>query len=100
MTAAIGSRPRGRREVPPEDALGLVDNYAASDRGTSRWRRILLTIASPIVLAAAIVNLNHPATYVHWGFFQMSVSNLVVIVLMIVVFAAAIAVPFRRRRER
>jgi subtilase family serine protease len=52
------------------------------------------------VLAAAIVNLNHPATYVHWGFFQMSVSNLVVIVLMIVVFAAAIAVPFRRRRER
>jgi len=57
-------------------------------------------IASPIVLAAGIVNLNHPATYVHWGFFQMSVSNLVVIVLMIVVFAAAIALPFRRRGER
>jgi len=48
---------------------------------------------------AAIVNLNHPATYVHWHFFQMSVSNLVVIVLMIVVFAAAIAVPFRRHHE-
>ena len=48
---------------------------------------------------AAIVNLNHPATYVHWHFFLMSVPNLVVIGLMIVVFAAAIAVPFRRHRE-
>jgi hypothetical protein len=48
---------------------------------------------------AAIVNLNHPASYVHWHFFQMSVANLVVIVLMIVVFAAAIAVPFRRHHE-
>ena len=43
---------------------------------------------------AAIINLNHPASYVHWGFFQMSIPNLVVIGLMIVVFAAAIALPF------
>ena len=52
---------------------------------------------------AAIVNLNHAPSYVHWGFFQMSVSNIVVIGLMIVVFAAAIALPFpgsRRRRSR
>jgi hypothetical protein len=51
---------------------------------------------------AAIINLNHPASYVHWGFFQMSISNLIVIILMIVVFAAAIALPFpgsRRRRN-
>jgi hypothetical protein len=33
---------------------------------------------------------------VHWHFFQMSVSNLVVIVLMVIVFAAAILVPFPR----
>ncbi len=43
---------------------------------------------------AAIVNLNHPASYVHWHFFQMSVSNLLVIVAMIVVFALAILLPF------
>jgi hypothetical protein len=51
----------------------------------------------------AIVNLNRSASYVHWHFFQMSVSNLVVIGLMVVVFAAAIALPFpggRRRRSR
>jgi hypothetical protein len=51
---------------------------------------------------AAIINLNHPASYAHAGFFQMSVPNLIVIGLMIVVFAAAIALPFpgsRRRRS-
>jgi hypothetical protein len=42
----------------------------------------------------AILNLNHPAHVVHWHFFQMSVSNIVVIVLMLVVFALAIALPF------
>ena len=43
---------------------------------------------------AAVFNLNNPARYVHWHFFQMSVSNIVVIVLMIVVFVLAIALPF------
>lgn len=34
------------------------------------------------------------ATYVHWHFFQMSVSNVVVIVAMIAVFFIAILAPF------
>ncbi len=42
----------------------------------------------------AAVNLDHPAKYVHWGWFQMSVPNLIVIVLMLVVFVLAIVVPF------
>jgi membrane protein YqaA with SNARE-associated domain len=33
---------------------------------------------------------------VHWGFIQMSVANLVLIGLMVVVFVAAILIPFRR----
>lgn len=45
------------------------------------------------VLGAA-VNLNSPAHNVHWHFFQMSVSNIVVLVAMIVVFVLAIALPF------
>jgi hypothetical protein len=45
-------------------------------------------------IEGAIVNLNHPAHVVHWHFFQMSVANLVVIVLMLVVFALAIVLPF------
>jgi hypothetical protein len=43
---------------------------------------------------AAIVNLNHHASYVHWHFFQMSVSNIVVIVVMLIVFVVAILAPF------
>jgi hypothetical protein len=53
---------------------------------------------------AAVFNLNHPSHLVHWHFFQMSVSNIVVIGLMLVVFALAIALPFpgaaSRRRDR
>jgi hypothetical protein len=51
------------------------------------------------LVSAALFNLNHPAHYVHWNFFQMSVPNLVVIVLMIVVFIAAILLPFPKHRQ-
>jgi hypothetical protein len=43
---------------------------------------------------AAIVNLNHHATYVHWHFFQMSLSNVLLIVGMVVIFVLAILLPF------
>jgi hypothetical protein len=45
-------------------------------------------------MIAAILNLNHPANTVHWHFFSMSVSNVVVIVLTLIVFAVAILAPF------
>ena len=53
-----------------------------------------------VLAMAAVFDLNHPAHYVHWHFFQMSVSNVVVIVLMLVVFAAAILLPFPGHRSR
>jgi len=49
-------------------------------------------------LSGAVFNLDHPAHTVHWHFFSMSVSNVVVIVLMLVVFAVAILAPFPRYR--
>ncbi len=48
-------------------------------------------------MMGALINLNGPAHYIHWHFFQMSVANVVVIVLMIVVFIAAILIPFPKR---
>jgi hypothetical protein len=51
-------------------------------------------------MIAAIFNLNHPAQTVHWHFFTMSVSNVIVIVLMLVVFAVAILAPFPGHRPR
>ena len=43
---------------------------------------------------AAIFNLNHPASYIHWHFIDVSVSNVLVVVVMFAVFAAAILLPF------
>ena len=51
-------------------------------------------------MVAALVDLSRPGHYLHWGFIQLSVANLVVIVMLIVVFAVAIAVPFRHSRRR
>jgi len=48
----------------------------------------------------ALVNLNHPAHYFHWGWFQISVANLLVIVLMLAVFVLALFLPFPGRRVR
>jgi hypothetical protein len=49
---------------------------------------------------AAIFNLNHPAHTVHWHFFTMSVANVLVIVVMLIVFALAILLPFPGSRGR
>jgi hypothetical protein len=43
---------------------------------------------------AAVFNLNNHASYVHWHFFDMSVSNILVIACMFLVFFAAIFIPF------
>lgn len=45
---------------------------------------------------AAIFNLNHHATYVHWHFIDLSLSNILVIAVMLVVFVLAILLPFPR----
>ena len=59
---------------------------------------LALVLSNPLL--GAIINLNHPAHVVHAGFFQMSVANIVVIVLMLVIFTAAIALPFPGARRR
>ena len=56
---------------------------------------MLASLAPPIL--GALVNLGGTGRYIHWGFIQLSVANFVVICLMVVVFAAAILVPFRHR---
>jgi len=53
----------------------------------------------PQVLGSAI-DLNNLGHYVHWGVIQLSVSNLIVICLMIVVFALAIIVPFPHGKSK
>ena len=58
---------------------------------------MLMAISS---LIGALVDLDRPGRYVHWGFVQVSVANLVVVGLMVLVFVAAILVPFHRKGGR
>ena len=48
----------------------------------------------------ALVNLNHPGHFIEWGWFQISVANLVVIILMIVTFLVALFAPFPGKNRR
>jgi hypothetical protein len=47
---------------------------------------------------AGVVPMDPPGTYLHWGVIQISAANLTVIVLMLVVFALALFLPFPGRR--
>jgi hypothetical protein len=40
------------------------------------------------------IDLNQPGTYLHWSIFNVSVANLVLIVVMVVIFGAALVLPF------
>ena len=51
-------------------------------------------------LFGSLINLDHPGNYIHWGFVQMSYGNLLVIILMIVVFFAAILIPFKTHKSK
>ena len=54
-------------------------------------------------MLAAIFNLNGRAGYAHWHFFDMSVPNIIVIVLALVIFAIALFARFPgspRRKDR
>lgn len=76
------SRPGKRAKLSPE----AIENGAAS-------MMIVLAIR-------ALVNLNGPGHYLHWGFIQLSVANAILIALMVVVFVGAILIPFRRGKGR
>lgn len=56
--------------------------------------------AQTVQVLAAAVNLDHPGHYVNWGVIQISVANLVVIGVMLLLFAAALLLPFPKGRDR
>ena len=42
------------------------------------------------------IDLNQPGTYLHWSIFNVSLANLVLIAVMVVIFGAALLLPFPR----
>src|SRR6266545_7457423 len=53
---------------------------------------------SPAHIASAPINLDHPGTYLHWSIFTVSVANLCLIAVMVVIFGAALLLPFPKGR--
>jgi len=49
--------------------------------------------------ASAAINLNQPGSYVTWNVFTISVANLVLIAVMVVIFGAALLLPFPGRHR-
>src|SRR6516162_10099728 len=45
------------------------------------------------------IDLNQPGSYVHWSIFDISVANLVLIAAMVVIFGAALLIPFPGRHR-
>ena len=50
-------------------------------------------------MLGALIDLSGSGHYLHWGFIQLSVANLVVILAMIVVFVLALVLPFHLTRR-
>jgi hypothetical protein len=58
-----------------------------------------LTTIAAAGLAPAAINLNQPGTYLQWNVFTVSLANLVLIAVMVVIFGAALVLPFPGRRR-
>jgi len=54
--------------------------------------------ASTLTAGPLAINLNQPGTYLHWSIFNVSVANLVLIAVMVVIFGAALLLPFPKGR--
>ena len=48
---------------------------------------------------AGIIPMDQTGKYLHWGVIQISVANLIVIVLMLIVFGVALFAPFPGRKK-
>jgi hypothetical protein len=58
-----------------------------------------MTAHALALTSSGAVDLNQPGTYLHWSIFEISVANLVVIAVMVVIFAAALLLPFPHTRQ-
>jgi hypothetical protein len=59
-----------------------------------------LTHAAIAGHAPLALDLNSPGSYLHWNVFTISVANLVLIAVMVVIFGAALMLPFPGHRRR
>jgi hypothetical protein len=68
----------------------------ASEVGSNGIGDAMSTVQSTLLA----VDLNHQGTYVNWGVVHISVANLVVTLVMILLFVAALLLPFPGTKRR
>src|SRR6266516_395269 len=57
-----------------------------------------MSIHSLASAGSGVINLDQPGTYLHWSIFTVSLANLVLIAVMVVIFGAALLLPFPKGR--
>src|ERR1700680_3297845 len=57
-----------------------------------------MSLHHPAESASGPINLDQPGTYLHWSIFTVSVANLALIAVMVVIFGAALLLPFPKGR--
>ncbi|HXW46440.1 MAG TPA: cytochrome b N-terminal domain-containing protein [Streptosporangiaceae bacterium] len=51
-----------------------------------------------LAITSSALNLNAPGSYLHWNIFYVSLANLVLVAVMVVIFGAALLLPFPKGR--
>ncbi len=68
-------------------------------RGNDAFGRVPNDNGGLVLPNMLAVGLNGTGYYIHWGFIQLSLANLIVIILMVVVFVLALLIPFPGHKE-
>ena len=80
------------------DRVWLIGYRSAARPATSHPEGPLNT-AALAGHAPVAIDLNQPGTYLSWNVFTVSVANLILIAVMVVIFGAALLLPFPRARR-
>jgi len=88
-------RPGSERVIPPPRRRGpRAQARIGRSSGRAAWAERLWVVARG---RRTLPRMGTAGSYVTWGVLQISVTNLVIILLMLAVFALAVLVPFGHR---
>src|SRR5215831_16110211 len=68
---------------------------AMAERLSQEQEMDIAALASP---GSGVINLDQPGTYLSWSIFTVSVANLALIAVMVIIFGAALLLPFPKGR--
>jgi hypothetical protein len=75
-------------------------DISASLAGHTGVTHLTTHLLTPRPDLAPPVNLNGRGHYLHWGFLQVSVANVIVVAVIVAAFAVALFVPFPKPKGR